>query len=155
MAKMFVWEVKGIKPFQKKMKRLRPVVQKRVSKKAVKRAGAIVRMHMRKIVKKNAIDDGMPNGHLFQQIINKVSMHNEVPVVTVGAEYTRVSISHLVHDGTDPHEISVPWSVHPVDHPGSRPYPFAIIALKESHGRAESEMVKKLKTEIAKEMKKK
>jgi HK97 gp10 family phage protein len=155
MAKMKGMTVEGIEPFRRKMKRLPKNVQKRVVKKAITRAGAIVRMHARKLVKKNAIDDGMPNDHLYKQIISKTSMVGGSPVVTVGAEYGKQSVAHFVYLGTKPHSIPVPWLSADIEHPGSRPFPFMEIALSESRGKAQSEMVKRLASEIAKELTKK
>ena len=155
MARMDGITITGIKPFRKKMKRLPEKVRKRVVKKAVTRAGAIVRMHARKLVKKNAIDDGLPNGHLYKEIISKTAMSKGTPVVTVGAEYYKVSVAHFVYQGTPAHDIEVPWRSEPLRHPGARPYPFIEIALSQSQQRAQSEMVKRLQREITKELQKK
>ena len=160
MAKQWVCEVKGIKPFRKKLKRLPKTIQKRVVKSAVTRAGAIVRMKAKDLVKKNAIDDGLPNGHLFKEIISKTSMHKGVPVSTVGAEYTRGSVAHFVYQGTKPHTITVPKEKGSlfsrqlkIRHPGGKAYPFMKLALEQSHEKSEREMVKKLAEGIEQNLK--
>lgn len=155
MPRMGSMTISGIEPFRRKMRKLPEKIQKRVVKKAITRAGAVVRMATRKLVKRKAIDDGMPNGHLYEQIISKTKMVKGVPVCTVGSEYTSVSIAHLVYAGTSPHEIPVPWRADPLQHPGSKPFPFMQLGLEQSRGKAQSEMVARLSREIAKELKKK
>lgn len=148
------WDVKleGIEPFRRKLKKLPDKIRKRVVKSAVTRAGAVVRMHARKLVKHKAIDDGLPNGHLYAQIRNKTSFHKGTPVATVGAEYDKDSVAHFVHQGTPAHAIPVPWLPEPIKHPGSKAFPFMDIALDQSRVKSQAALVKTLAAGIAKEL---
>jgi len=154
--------VAGIDPFLKKIKKLGPKIQARVALTAVRAGSAEVRKVAQKLVKQHALGEGLtPDGrqriHLFKAIINKAKSYgkDKIPVGTIGTQYKATPHDHLVHDGTKPHTIPVPWpGIKQVHHPGSRAYPFMEIALEKSRTSAQAAMIGKLEKAIEKELQK-
>lgn len=155
-------KLEGFDPFLKKCKKLGPKIQAKVALAAVRAGSAEIRKVARRLVKTYALGEGLtPSGrqrdHLYQSIINKAKAYgkDKKPVGIIGTRYKASPHDHLVHDGTAPHMIPVPWpGIRKVYHPGTRAYPFMEIALETGRNAAQAAMISKLEKAIEKELQK-
>lgn len=153
MARLATVKVKGLKPLLKRLKALPPRVQRKVLRPAVSKAATPVV----KAAKRNAptgtglTPDGRERPHLKKTIAKtraKVGKKTGTVYVVVGPKANQAAHSHLVHDGTAPHDITLTQPLvlqntllpagTVIHHPGAQAQPFLADAVDATAGRAQS-----------------
>jgi HK97 gp10 family phage protein len=169
MARLATVKVKGLKPLLKRLKALPPRVQRKVLRPAVTKAATPVV----KAARQNApagtglTPDGRERLPLKKAITKtraKLGKKTGTVYVVVGPKKHAAPHSHLVHDGTAPHDItlSVPLvlqnTVLPagftIHHPGAAPDPFLANAIDATAGQAQQVLRREVGKGIEKEARK-
>lgn len=162
MAKQaFKVRFKGLKKLQKNLRTLPPKIQRKVIRKALNKAANPVLKDARRRcpLGTGLTPDGRERKHLKRNIVKTRVRFNKrtgAGYVVIGPRAQATPHSHLVHDGTAPHEITLTKllvlqnTVLPagfvIQHPGSKPQPFLADAVESQAGNAQ----KVLQTEIRK-----
>lgn len=140
MAKKSV-AIEGLKPLLKRLKTLPDRIQRKVLRPAVTKATTPVVKKARKLAPVG-IEEPEERAHLAKTITKtraKISKRTGSIVVVAGPEARKAPHSHLVHDGTAPHKITLTKPLvlgrvtlpagFVINHPGTRPNPFLTDAL--------------------------
>lgn len=152
-------QVEGLDEVQKRLRRLPERNQRHVMRPAVRRAGTVVAKVARRLAPKGTglKPSGAPRTPLRKTIKStsvKWYRKTNTFAVVLGPEKNKAPHSHLVHDGTQPHEIVLTQplvlgnTVLPagfvIPHPGAKANPFMDRAAEASRGQT----IAKLRTEI-------
>lgn len=149
--------VEGIRPLMKRLKMLPARVQRKVLRPAVTKAATPV---LKDAKKRTPLGTGIdPDGNerpnlkkTLKKTRAKLSKKGGGVYVVIGPEAGKAPHSHLVHDGTDPHTITLTQplvlqnTVLPagftIQHPGAQPQPFLADAV-EAQARTSQAILKR------------
>lgn len=169
MAKRTKVEVKGLKPLLKRLKKLPSRVQRKVLRSATTKAMTPTVKKARQLAPVGAgIDpDGQERPPLKKTITKtraKLNKKTGTVYVVAGPEKDKAKHSHLVHDGTAPHEITIraPLVLQGtllregtvIQHPGARPQPFLADAVEATRSKSEAILQKAIREGFEKEARK-
>ena len=160
--------VEGIKPLLRRMKALPDRAQRRVLRPAVSKATTPIVKAARRLAPKGTglTHDGRQRKSLRKAITKtRAKLHRPSGTVYVVAGAAREAPhAHLVHDGTEPHQIMLgsPLNLGTVvlpegfviQHPGSRPNPFLKNALDATQSQSQSILQKNIAEGIDKQARK-
>jgi HK97 gp10 family phage protein len=145
--------VSGIKPLLKRLKQLPDRARRRVLRPAVTKAATPVVKAARKLAPKGSglTADGSERPHLGKTITKtraKVSPRTGNVVVVLGPEKNKAPHDHLVHDGTEPHSITLTRPLQlgrvtlpagfVIRHPGAKSQPFLTEALDAARSKSQA-----------------
>lgn len=161
-------KVEGLQPLLKRLQALPDRMQRKVLRPAVTKASTPIVKKARRLapVGEGLTPDGRERPHLGETITKtraKVSKKTGSVVVVVGPERNKAPHSHLVHDGTQPHTITLtkPLQLGRVtlpagfvmNHPGSKAQPFLTDAVAATRSRSESILRQSIASGIEKQTK--
>lgn len=151
MARTQSVRIDGIKPLLKRLQQFPDRVQRRVLRPAVTKASTPIVKKAKRLapVGEGLTPDGRERPHLAKTITKtraKLSKKTGSVVVVVGPEKNKAPHSHLVHDGTQPHDIVLtkPLQLGSVTlpagfvirHPGAKPNPFLHNAIEATRNQS-------------------
>lgn len=145
--------IEGLRPLLKRLKRLPDRAQRHVLRPAVTKAATPVVKGARRLAPVGAglTPTGRERPHLAQTITKtraKWYPKSGAVLVVIGPEKNKAPHSHLVHDGTPPHEIPITKSFQlgntfipagfVIEHPGAKANPFLASAIDAARPQSEA-----------------
>lgn len=109
-SRMLALDLEGMPELLAKLKSIPVKLEKRELKKAVGKASQFVLKVARQKAPwgRGVAPGGRPRQHLRDTLGKKVKQYKKAAVGVVGPFYRKAPHAHLVHDGTRPHEITLP-----------------------------------------------
>lgn len=166
MARNVTVKIKGLKPLLKALKQLPDKLQRKVLRPAVTKASTPVVKTAKRLAPVGAglTPDGRERPNLKKTITKtraKVAKKTGTVYVVVGPERNKAPHSHLVHDGTAPHDITLSKplvlqnTVLPagtvIHHPGAKAQPFLADAVEATRSQCQQILQRSIAAGIEKE----
>ena len=168
MARTTSVRIDGLKPLLKRLKELPPRVQRHVLRPAVTKASTPIVKTAKRLAPEGEglTPDGRERPHLKKTITKtraKLSRKTGTVVVVVGPEKNKAPHSHLVHDGTVPHTITLTKPLQlgrvtlpagfVIHHPGSKANPFLSNAVEANRSKSQGILKREIRAGIEKQAK--
>lgn len=167
MAQAATFRVTGLKPLLKRLKLLPDRIQRRVLRSAVTKAATPVLKDARRRAPVGAgiSPDGSERTPLKKSLIKtraKLRKKDGGVHVAIGPERKKAPHDRLVHDGTQPHTITLSQPLvlqnvvlpagTEIQHPGAKSQPFLAEAVEAQRGKAQQILEKSIAAGIEKEV---